>query len=315
MSLNPKEVAVILPAWNEERTVEAVIRAFHHALPQASIYVVDNNSTDATSRLAADTLRAIGCSGDVIHEPRQGKGNALRRAFQEVDADIYVLADADLTYPAKRAADLIAPVMQGRADMTVGDRHSGGHYQRQNQRKLHGFGNHLVTGLINSFFGCGLRDIMSGYRVFSREFVKNYAVLVEGFQIETDMTLHALDKRFRIIEIPIEYMDRPAGSFSKLNTLADGARVLFTIVQILRYYKPLAFFSTVAAISMLLGLAAAIPVFDDWLSYRYIYHVPLAILATALEILAVLMLSVGLILDSIAHQQKMNYELRLLSGT
>ncbi|WP_395686076.1 glycosyltransferase [Caenimonas koreensis] len=313
MSLPPDSIAVILPAYNEEVTVAGVIRAFHAALPQAAIYVIDNNSKDATARLAADTLASLGCKGRVIPELRQGKGNAVRRAFHEVNADVYLMVDADLTYPANRAMDLIQPVIDGRADMVVGDRLSGGHYARENKRPLHGFGNGLVVTMINKFFGSQLRDTMSGYRAFSRTFVKNYAVLVEGFQLEIDVTLHALDKRFRILELPVEYVDRPAGSASKLNTLTDGARVIFAILQILRYYKPLAFFTAVALASMLLGLVAAIPVFNDWIQYRYIYHVPLAILAAALEIVGALMLSVGLMLDSIAHQRRTDYELRLLA--
>ena len=313
MPASPQTIAIILPAYNEEATVAGVIRSFHAALPQAAIYIIDNNSGDATAKLAAEAIAALGCAGRVIFEPRQGKGNAVRRAFHEVDADVYLMADADLTYPADRAADLVAPVVEGRADMVVGDRLTGGHYARENKRPLHGFGNGLVGRMINGFFGSHLRDTMSGYRAFSRTFVKNYAVLVEGFQLETDITLHALDKRFRILEMPIEYVDRPAGSASKLNTLTDGARVLFAIVQILRYYKPLAFFTGVAVLCMVLGLVAAVPVFDDWIRYKYIYHVPLAILAAALEIVAALMLSVGLVLDSIAHQRRTDYELRLLS--
>jgi glycosyltransferase involved in cell wall biosynthesis len=312
MTDRPASVAVILPAYNEEATIAPVIEAFHQALPAAAIFVVDNNSSDATGRIAKEALARLACSGGVIHESRQGKGNAVRRAFMEVDADAYLLADADLTYPAARAVDLLAPVLAGEADMAVGDRRTGGHYARENKRPLHRFGNWLVGALIRLFFGRRLNDTMSGYRAFSRTFVKNYAVLVEGFQLETDMSLHALDKRFRIVETPIEYVDRPAGSASKLNTFADGTRVVFTILHILRYYRPLKFFTGVAVIAMLAGFIAAIPVFDDWIRYRYIYHVPLAILAAALEIVAALMLSVGLVLDSIAHQQRMNYELRLL---
>lgn len=307
-------IAVILPAYNEEITIQNVIVEFHRALPEAAIYVINNNSKDRTAELAAATLAKIGCTGGVINEYRQGKGNALRRAFHEIDADIYVLADADLTYPAGRARDLIAPIVEGRADMVVGDRHSGGHYSEQNKRKLHGLGNDLVKNMINLFFRSSLKDIMTGYRVFSRSFVKNYPILVAGFQIETDMTLHALDKRFRIVEIPVEYVDRPVGSFSKLNTLSDGARVIFTILHILRYYRPLAFFGVIASVMMVMGLMASIPVFQDWITHRYIYHVPLAILAAACEIVAVTTLSIGLVLDSITHQEKMNYELRVLSG-
>lgn len=199
-------VAVVLPAYNEEITIEATIRAFHAALPDAAIWVVNNCSSDATEAIARATLRSIGCAGGVIGELRKGKGNAVRRAFLEIDADIYVLSDADLTYPAERARDLMAPVVEGRADMVVGDRHSAGHYASENKRALHGFGNRLVRNLVNRLFNARLADIMSGYRVFSRRFVKNYPILVEGFEIETDVTLHALDKRFRIVEIPVEYV-------------------------------------------------------------------------------------------------------------
>lgn len=309
----PSTIAIILPAYNEAATIEAVILAFHTALPQAQIYVIDNNSSDGTGVIANATLSRIQATGQVIHEPRQGKGHALRRAFQTIDADVYLLADADLTYPAERALDLIAPIQRGDADMVVGDRHSGGHYLEQNKRLLHGLGNGLVNRLINYFFDAELKDIMSGYRAFSRTFVKTCPVLAPGFQVETDITLHALDKRFRILEMAVEYVDRPSGSVSKLNTVTDGARVLFTIFQILRYYKPFAFFGSIALCAMLLGLLASIPVFDDWISYRYIYHVPLALLAAALEIVAFIMLAVGLILDSIAHQQKMSFELLILS--
>jgi glycosyltransferase involved in cell wall biosynthesis len=308
-------VAVILPAYNEELTIKQVILDFHTALPDATICVVDNNSSDRTSAIAQTTFDELGCAGKLIHEKRQGKGNALRRAFSDVEADIYLLADADQTYPASRAADMIAPVASGQADMVVGDRHSGGHYQDHNKRLFHGFGNDLVKNMINVFFRSTLQDIMSGYRAFSRTFVKTYPVMVAGFQVETDMTLHALDKRFRIMEIPVEYVDRPAGSFSKLNTLADGARVIFAIFQILRYYKPFAFFGSVSMVLMVLGFIAGIPVLADWFTYQYIYHVPLAVLAAALEIVAVIFFSVALMLDSIVHQHRMSYELMLISMT
>lgn len=306
-------IAVVLPAYNEEVTIREVIEAFHQALPEAAIYVINNNSKDRTAELARETLSQLGAAGRVINERRQGKGNALRRAFLEIEADVYLLSDADLTYPADRARDLMQPILDGEADMVVGDRHSGGHYSQENKRRLHGFGNKLVRDLINRFFNAELRDIMSGYRAFNRDFVKNYAILVDGFQVETDMSLHALDKRYRIVELPVEYVDRPAGSFSKLNTLSDGARVLFTIAQILRYYRPFAFFASIAAATALLGLLAGAPVIDDWLRYRYIYHVPLAVLAAALEIVAVIMLSIGLVLDSISHQQNTSYELHRLA--
>jgi len=309
-----RRVAVILPAYNEEQTVAATMAGFHAQLPAAFIVVINNNSKDNTRAVAERTLQELGAAGCVLDEPRPGKGNAVRRAFLEIDADIYVLADADQTYPPERVHDLIRPVLENRADMVVGDRHSDGHYARENSRLLHGFGNRLVQSLVNRLFRSQLVDIMSGYRVFNKLFVKNYPILVEGFQIETDMTLHALHKRFRIVEIAVEYRDRPAGSVSKLNTFSDGARVLFTIAQILRYYRPLTFFGSLSALFVLAGLVAALPVFDDWIRHQYIYHVPLAILASALEIVAIMLLGIGLMLDSIVHQQCMEYERHLANN-
>lgn len=307
------EIAIILPAYNEELTVEGTIRAFHAVLPDAAIWVVNNRSVDATEKIALATLSELNCAGGVMNETRKGKGNAVRRAFLEIDADIYVLSDADLTYPAERVLDLVAPVIDGSADMVVGDRHSEGHYAAENKRNLHSFGNRLVRNLVNRLFKANLADIMSGYRVFSRRFVKSYPILVEGFEIETDMTLHALDKRFRIMEISVEYKDRPDGSVSKLNTLSDGAKVIFTIARILRYYRPLVFFGGAAIVIALAGLLAALPVFEDWIRERYIYHVPLAILAAGLEVVAVLLMAIGLILDSITHQDKRAFERELLN--
>ena len=307
-----KKIAVILPAHNEELTIGGTIEAFHNELPEARIVVVNNNSKDATAAIARDTLKRLGAQGVVIDEHREGKGNAVRRAFTDVDADIYVMSDADLTYPAVQARELMAPVIAGEADMVVGDRHSAGHYAAENKRVLHGFGNRLVRDLVNKLFRANLADIMSGYRVVNRRFVKSYPILVEGFEIETDMTLHALDKRFRIVEIPVKYSDRPAGSFSKVNTLRDGARVLSTIGNILRYYRPLVFFGGAAVLLALLGLIAGVPVIEEWISERYIRHVPLAILATGLEIVAIVLAAIGLILDSITNQDKRNFERTLL---
>lgn len=308
-------IAIILPAYNEELTIAGTIESFYKALPEARIVIVNNNSSDETATIARDTLKRLNAFGEVIDEYLQGKGNAVRRAFKDVDADIYVMADADLTYPAERVHQLIRPISQNQADMVVGDRLSGGYYKNENKRNLHGFGNNLVTWLINKLFRANLKDIMTGYRAFSRKFVKNYPILVEGFQIETDVTLHALDKRFRIMEISIEYKDRPTDSVSKLNTFADGTKVLFTIVQILRYYRPLMFFGSIGAGFFLLGLLASYPVIEDWFLYRYIYHVPLAVLAAGLEICAIMALGIGLILDAITHQNKMAFERNLLHDT
>lgn len=307
-----EKVTVILPAYNEEITIRESIAAFHEALPEAEIIIVDNCSTDGTKEIAQSTLRDLNVPGRVLSERRKGKGNAVRRAFREIDADVYLLVDADLTYPPDQANELIQPILDNEADMVVGDRLTAGHYFRENKRPFHDWGNRLVRNLVNSLFRAKLADIMSGYRAFSRTFVKTYPILVEGFELETDMTLHALDKRFRIHEIPIAYKDRPPGSFSKLSTFADGARVLFTFAQILRYYRPLQFFGGVALLFFLAGLAAGLPVLLDWVHYRYVYHVPLAILAASLEILAVLAFNTGLVLDSITHLNRMHYERDLL---
>jgi glycosyltransferase involved in cell wall biosynthesis len=307
-------IAVILPAYNEELTIRETIDAFHRAVPEARLVIINNASNDRTAEIAEQTLRDLDCDGQVINETRPGKGNAVRRGFIDVNADVYVLVDADMTYPAHRVRDLLRPVLDNQADMVVGDRISNGDYRKENHRPLHNFGNRLVQGLVNELFRARLVDIMSGYRVMSRRLVKNYPILVEGFQIETDLTLHALDKRFRIVEIPIEYKDRPAGSFSKLNTLSDGARVLWLITQILRHYRPLQFFFILFLLSALAGVISSIPVMHDWLVYRFIYHVPLAILATGLEILAVVFIAIGLILDSLVHLQRLAYERDILNS-
>lgn len=309
-----KRIAVILPAYNEEITIAQTIKSFYDQLPEACIYVVNNNSKDNTEACARDAFNELNCSGEILNEPTQGKGNALRHAFMAVDADIYVLADADMTYPAEEVGKLVKPVFENKADMVVGDRHANGNYQKENKRKFHSFGNKLVQSLVNVLFKLELSDIMSGYRVFSRRFIKNYPILVEGFQIETDMTLFAAHNRFRIMEIPIKYRDRPEGSISKLNTLSDGVRVLFTISQILRHYKPLTFFSGISILFALMGLAAAIPAVNDWVLHRYVYHVPLAILATGLEIVAVVTMGIGMTLDSIVHFKCLEFERTLLNS-
>lgn len=303
-----KKIAVILPAYNEEKTIAEVIKGFHQELPDAEIIVVNNNSRDKTASLAENSIQSIGANGKVITEPRQGKGNAVRCAFHAVEADIYVMSDADLTYPAEQVKELISIIERGEADMVVGDRLSGGDYGEENKRNFHQLGNNMVRVLVNSLFKANLKDIMSGYRAFNRRFVKNYPIMVEGFQIETDMTLHALDKKFVVKEIPVRYVDRPEGSVSKLNTFSDGARVLFTIFQILRYYRPMLFFGSVSAFFAFLTMIAGYPVITDWFQHKYIYHIPMAILASGLGLISVMSFSLGLVLDSITHQYRMKYE-------
>ncbi len=265
------KTAVILPAYNEELTLKDTILSFHKELPEALIVIVDNNSKDKTSQIANDTFKEYGINGKLIFENRQGKANAVRAAFNQIDADIYIMSDADMTYPASEAHKLIEQVEKYNYDMVVGDRHTSGAYEKENKRALHNFGNNLVKNIVNKLFKSNLSDIMSGYRVFSRKFIKNYPILVEGFELETDMTLHALDKRFQIKEIPVNYKDRPQGSCSKLNTMNDGMRVIFTIFKIFRHYKPFMFFGSLSLIFAILSLTCGIPVLNDWFMYKYIY--------------------------------------------
>jgi glycosyltransferase involved in cell wall biosynthesis len=303
-----KTIAIILPAYNEELTIAQTIEDFYTHKPEATIVVVNNCSKDGTQKIAEQTLTRLQAKGFVINEERAGKGNAVRTGLRSIKSDIYILADADMTYPARHIDDLIIPVINGTADMTVGDRISNGKYRSENKRHMHNFGNNLVLFLVNALFKSSLNDIMSGYRCLSRHFVKNYPLLSEGFQLETDMTLHALDKRFRIKELPIDYQDRPEGSESKLNTLSDGLRVLYTIINIFRHYRPLVFFMLIACGLVISSLIVGAPVFDDWQQHRYIYHIPSAILASSLALLAALLSSVGLILDAINYHQRMDYE-------
>lgn len=307
------KIALILPAFNEAGTLGATIRDFHRALPGMLICVVDNNSDDDTAKIARETCAALpGCRFRLITEKRQGKAMAVRRAFTEIDADIYVMADADSTYSAADLPRLLAPVLAGEADLVVGDRHGQGHYKRENKRPLHNFGNNLVRGLINELWKTELRDILSGYRVFTRNFVRSFPILTAGFELETEITLHALNARFRIVELPIAYQDRPAGSASKLSTLRDGRKVLTVIFSILRYDKPLLFFGAISGFFAMASLAVGtIPVLEFYRT-RLILHIPSAILASGLMICAFTSLSIALILDSMARLHRHDSELRLL---
>jgi glycosyltransferase involved in cell wall biosynthesis len=304
-------VVIVIPVYNEPSTIADTITEFHQAMPEAEIVVVNNGSTDDSSERARAALADLGAAGRVLQEVRPGKANALRRAFTNIDADIYVTVDGDSTYPASSLSALLEPILNGEADMVVGDRISSGGYHDTNTRQFHGLGNRLVRWLVNRLFRSDLNDILSGYRAFSRRFVHSYPIVVEGFEIETDVTLHALDKRFNIVEIPIDYRQRPGDSQSKLNTFSDGTKVLLTIFRIFRYYKPLAFFGTLSILCGLATLAAGYPVLEDWLVHRFIYHVPLAILASALALLASLFLGMGLLLDAINHQDRRRFEYTL----
>jgi glycosyltransferase involved in cell wall biosynthesis len=310
-----KKICLILPAFNEEKTIKKTILLFHKEIPSAAICVINNNSSDKTFKIALSTLNKLKKKtlnkGFVINEFRQGKGSALRRAFLEIDSDVYVLADADLTYPAPEIYKLLDPILNNEADMVVGNRHANDHYLAQNKRLFHNFGNALVNKLVNYLFKINLKDIMSGYRALNRKFVKNYPILVDGFEIETDMTLHALDKRFRILEVPISYTDRPIGSESKLNTFRDGFKILRIIFNIFRHFRPMKFFGLLAIFFFVLGLVCGFLVIDEFINTGYIQHVPLAILAVGLELFAIILIAAALILDSINYQARFNFEHKL----
>lgn len=300
-----KKIAILIPCYNEEITVAKVITDFKKELPDALIYVYNNNSTDNTLQIAYE-------NGAIVkNEYRQGKGNVVRNMFRDIDADVYVLVDGDNTYPANMVHQLIKPILMETADMVVGDRISNGTYKKQNKRLFHDFGNGMVRNTINRLFKTNLKDVMSGYRAFSRAFVKNIPILSKGFEVETEMTLHALDKRFIIKEIPIEYKDRPNKSKSKLNTFTDGYKVIKTIIKMLKDYKPLKFFLLIAIIFFVLGLIIGIPVIYEYILTRYITKVPSAVLSTGLMIFSVIIAQCGVILDTVVKDDKEKYEIEL----
>lgn len=305
--MNNEKIAVLIPCYNEELTIKKVIEDFKRELPEADIYVYNNNSKDKTYEIASK------CGVIVRNEYNQGKGNVVRRMFREIDADIYIMVDADDTYPAEFVHKLIEPIKNNTADMVVGDRLSNGTYKKENKRKFHNFGNNLVKKAINTVFKSNLNDIMSGYRAFNKMFVKNIPVLSSKFEIETEMTLHALDKKFIVKEIPIEYRDRPEGSVSKLNTVNDGVKVIKTIIKMYKDFKPRKFFWCIGFIIILLGIIIGAPVIMEFIKYRYIYKIPSAILATGLEILAIIILQCGVILDTIVKQHREDYEINLIN--
>lgn len=301
--MDNEKIAVLLPCYNEEITIKKVINDFKKELPKAEIYVYNNNSKDKSYEIAKNE------GAIVVNEFKQGKGHVVRSMFRDIDADIYVMVDADDTYPAEAVHELINVVRDGKADMVIGDRLSNGTYGKENKRNFHGFGNALVKNTINFIFKTKLNDIMTGYRVFNKDFVKNMPVLSPGFEIETEMTFHALDRNYRIVEVPIQYRDRPSGSESKLNTFSDGFKVLLTIFKMFKNYKPLAFFSILSLIMFVIALVLGIPLFVEFFETGIVARFPTAILATGIVICAMLSLSIGIILDTIVRQHKENLEL------
>lgn len=298
------KIAVLIPCYNEEQTVAKVVRDFRAALPEAVVYVYDNNSTDHTAELAA-------AAGAVVrHEYAQGKGAVIRRMFREVDAACYVMADGDDTYPAEHAPQMVELVLAHQADMVVGDRLSSTYFE-ENKRPFHGIGNSVVRWSINTIFGADVRDIMTGYRAFSYQFVKSFPVLSRGFEIETEMTVHALDKRMQVENVVVAYRDRPEGSVSKLNTVSDGLRVLRLIARLFRNYKPLAFFGLIAAVLAVLSVAFLLPVLVDFARTGLVERFPTLIVCCFVLLAALLSLFSGLILQSLRQRDLQDFEMRL----
>ena len=299
------KIAVLLPCYNEACTIAKVVTDFRAALPEADIYVYDNNSTDGTSQVAQQ-------AGAIVrHEPVQGKGNVIRRMFREVEADCYLMADGDDTYPAEQARQMVSPILEEHVDMVIGDRLSSTYFE-QNKRPFHNGGNRVVRWLIRRFWHTDIHDIMTGYRAFSRTFVKNFPVMSGNFEIETEMTIHALDRRFLLREVPVVYRDRPQGSVSKLNTFSDGISVLKTIVLLYKEYRPLRFFSWLAAFLTLAGVLLLIPVLVEYFHTGLVPRFPTLIVSMFLLLAALLSLFTGLCLDVIVTKDRKNYELRLL---
>lgn len=300
------KTVLLIPCYNEALTIEKVVKDFRKELPDADIYVYDNNSKDRTAEIARN-------AGAIVRkEKRQGKGNVVRTMFREIEADIYVMVDGDDTYPAEFVHQLIKPVVDGEADMSIGDRLSNGTYQKQIKKNFHEFGNNIVRGSINLLFNCKLKDIMTGYRVFTKTFVKNIPITSPNFELETEMTLFALDKRFRIKEIPIVFRERPEGSESKINTFSDGIKVLKTIIKMFKDYKPRQFFWIIALVFVIIGLIIGIPVISEFAKTGYITKLPSAVLSTGIMILAIIIAQCGVVLDTVVKQNRENYELQLL---
>ncbi len=302
--MNDKKIAVLIPCYNECKTIEKVVTDFKKELPNADIYVYDNNSTDNTAQIAAK-------AGAIVrHEYRQGKGNVIRSMFREIDADCYIMADGDDTYPAENAREMAELILTNKADMVIGDRLSSTYFT-ENKRPFHNSGNRLVRFLINHLFHSKVKDIMTGYRAFSKMFVKSFPILSHGFEIETEMTIHALDKNFLLKEIPVGYRDRPEGSHSKLNTVSDGIKVLRTIFILFREYKPFMFFSLISIFLWIISLIMFIPVLIEFFETGLVPRFPTLIVSGVIALFGILMFTCGIILDVVIKKHHQLYELYL----
>ena len=301
-----RTIAALVPCYNEAVTIAKVCDDFKKFLPEATVYVYDNNSSDNTAEIARE-------HGAVVKlEPRQGKGNVVRQMLRDINADCYEMVDGDDTYPIEQVRDVIAPILNDEADHVVGDRLSNGTYAAENKRAGHGFGNDLVRWLIKVLYGFEYMDVMTGYRAFNREFAKTLPVLSPGFEIETELSIHAVDKNWRIAQVPIDYRDRPEGSESKLDTVSDGVKVLRMIFSLFKDYKPLGFFSLIALVFFVIGLCFGIPVIAEFASTGLVPKLPTAIVAVAFCGLAALMLVCGLILDTVVKGHRRDWELKVM---
>ena len=297
-----KKIAVLIPCYNESKTIEKVVKDYKKALPEADIYVYDNNSKDHTDEIAKK-------AGAIVkYEYRQGKGNVIRSMFRDIDADCYLMIDGDDTYPAENAREMCDLVLNGRADMVIGDRLSSTYFT-ENKRPFHNFGNRIVRLLINKLFNNHIKDIMTGYRAFSYDFVKGFPVLSKGFEIETEMTIHAVDKNYKLVEMPVTYRDRPEGSVSKLNTYSDGMKVLKTIAVLFKEYKPMGFFGLISLLLVLISLIFLIPPFAGYFATGEVAKFPSLIVGCFILLTSILSLMCGIILQVIVKKDRQQYEL------
>ena len=299
-----KKIAVLIPCYNESKTIEKVVKDYKKALPDADIYVYDNNSKDGTDEIAKK-------AGAIVkYEYKQGKGNVIRSMFRDIDADCYLMIDGDDTYPAENAKEMCDLVLAGKADMVIGDRLSSTYFT-ENKRPFHNFGNRIVRFLINKLFKNNVKDIMTGYRAFSYEFVKGFPVLSKGFEIETEMTIHAVDKNFKLVEIPVTYRNRPEGSVSKLNTYSDGFKVLKTIMTLFKEYRPALFFNIFALLFLVICLSLGIPVLSEYFKTGLVPRFPSLIVAGVSLCISIFLWITGIILQVIAKKHRQLYELYL----
>ena len=299
-----KKIAVLIPCYNESKTIAKVVKDYKSVLPDADIYVYDNNSTDHTDEIAKK-------AGAIVrYEYKQGKGNVIRTMFREIEADCYLMIDGDDTYPKENAQEMCDYILEGKADMVIGDRLSSTYFT-ENKRPFHNFGNRIVRFLINKLFKNNVKDIMTGYRAFSYAFVKGFPVLSKGFEIETEMTIHAVDKNFKLVEIPVSYRDRPEGSVSKLNTYKDGFKVLKTIATLFKEYRPTLFFNLISLFLLIFACILGFPVILEYFDTGLVPKFPSLIVSCILLVLAILLWITGIILEVINKKYRQTYELLL----